>query len=271
MEETEEQAAAGGTYSHSSLSFKGHWKPKGLYPFQNSVALWLGVIKLAAYDVPTLPFWFIHIFVLSFSSGVGREQPDTSFLCPGLPGSKDRQCQHCEPRFACCAKEKTDAAGFAFVRSLFPKGSSWLIVDLLEAKIVIPGFMGRTRPVTAMQHHFTERGVLCPPLLTPLWLSLCHQPGGQVALREIRYCRFSITSAPLFWCSRGFTCFMSPLLEWMGTGFSSHPCSPWSLLCFPPSFAIADTFKWREVTTGVIRGFITQININFRSRDFSEE
>lgn len=39
VEEIVEQVAVWVTYSHSSLSFKGHSKPKGLCPFQNSVAL----------------------------------------------------------------------------------------------------------------------------------------------------------------------------------------------------------------------------------------
>lgn len=37
-----------------------------------------------------------------------------------------------------------------------------MIVDLLEAKLLVPGFVGRARLAAALQHHFTERGMPHP-------------------------------------------------------------------------------------------------------------
>lgn len=142
-------------------------------------------------------------------------------LCPVLPGSQGRQCQHGESRVACCArKTMTNAVGFVlevcrfcFGSLYFPKGSCQLIVDLSKAKVLIPGFVGRARLAAALQDHFTEGYAVSPWPVSPFWLSLGHQPAGQIALREIRHCRFSITVAPLSWYSSGFTWFMSLPLE----------------------------------------------------------
>lgn len=64
--------------------------------------------------------------------------------------------------------------------------------------MLIPGFVGRARLAAALQHHFTERGMLHPLDGCSTVAQPGHQPEGQAALRETMYCKFFITIAPLF-------------------------------------------------------------------------
>lgn len=106
-------------------------------------------------------------------------------------------------------------------------------MDLLEVKIIISGFMGSTRPVTAVQHHFAERGVLCGSH------SIVAQPGpparragsteGNQVLQVLHH---HCTSVLVF---KGLHMLRVPSPGVDGhRAFLTHSCSTWSLMCFSP-------------------------------------